>query len=200
MGVNKIKAYSRSDTIVTYGLNDHQLALVSRMAETMGCKIRGNHTWQDIIAVPSFVAIIDRERLEADAWDVLLSFWREAGLDSYVILLSDQPVALPFNSYGYVKTIRPDVVEGKPFLDLLSRFRSKITQTDRTARLVGRRMFLLFQIYKRLSDGRYCRTSDLARELSISQRTVQRYIRLLEYAGEPLVYDPEKGAWTILSV
>lgn len=56
-------------------------------------------------------------------------------------------------------------------------------------------MFRLFYILNKLDTGTV-KTSELAREFNVTQRTVQRDLELLSAAGFPLTY--EEGKYTFI--
>ena len=56
----------------------------------------------------------------------------------------------------------------------------------------------LLKILKRLKKGKFCKTSDLAQELGVTTRTVQRDLALLDEIGEPIWYDTNQMAYFLL--
>src|SRR5665213_1594680 len=72
----------------------------------------------------------------------------------------------------------------------LKKSKAKKSSSKEYGRTIGR----LLTILSLLDKGKSVSTADMADDLAVSQRTIQRYIKLIERCGYP-IYDNNPGQW-----
>lgn len=192
----KDEYYAFRDTILTYGLSDEENEIVERNAERMGLKTFNADCYTDVYGIPYFCIVIDPTQSTVEELEGFIELWEESrGLEIFLTKPLPENLVIPSRKVSLLEDLRvsPELFRYKLIkakIAMEKRVNMKDKVTDRIVRLL--------KILKRLKRRKFCKTSDLAQELGVTTRTVQRDLALLDEIGEPIGYDTNQKAYFLL--
>lgn len=183
----KIEQYSMKDTIVVHEHSKERIDKIRELSEKLKVKIWWAKCYQDILAVPSFLCIVNPQDISAKDWKELVSNVEELDDPNMKIYLTGEQ-RKPSLPAKFV--VKPPAKESEDFLKfLLIKTRAKIERkkqnSDKAIRKITRLMFIL----RELDNGYPVKISKIAEKLEVAVRTIQRDIEILETAGYPLIQE-----------
>ncbi len=182
MKLNDKKRFSYKNTVLLLDDDDRIGNLLRKLCEQNRLEVWEIQQPSDLIAVPSFLAIINPTLLDNDAWDNLIVYLNEVNDPSFKILFTDYCAREP--RIPYVNIIKqPEVITEEFLKFLILKTRSTVNRKKAIETKALRRIVRLMHIIRILQNGGTLRLKDISSELEVSSRTVLRDIEILEMAG-----------------
>ena len=191
-----MESASYANTVAAFGLEPSVRETMVSACSTLGVHLCETDCIADLIAVPAMLIVVNPRSMgkedltEVLAWfadiqDPDVRFLFTSKVESIPGCLVHNTIAIPAEwSHGFFKF-------------LIMRRRSVVQRRHRQVRSYDRKLFRLFFVLNELSANRTARTKDLAEELNVSARTVQRDMELLQMMGECIDYDGGTRAFTV---
>lgn len=176
--------------IGTFGLSDDQLAIIKKNIPTVNCEIMDTDCFTDIIAHSEIANVVMWDKLSDDDKSLLIDFYTEiAPFSETMVLIGD--VDIPRELRKCVEVYPTfDHFEEKTKYILLGAYRK--TKRDK---VFSKTLANCLKILSLLRKKQYITTCEIAEELELSKRTIQRYIETLRMAGEWIEYDANHRGW-----
>ena len=178
--------------IAVYGLREEEISYISKNLPQKECEVMDTDDVADIIAVSEFAVIIRTEGLNKAGLEMLFEFYSEiAPFSESVIMIGN--VEIPGSLKNGI-TVYEDFDSAKANLKylLLSAYR-KQKKTENFSATLANAITILSLIRKKP----YITSTELANQLELSQRSIQRYIETLRVAGEWIEYDTTNKGWKL---
>lgn len=178
-----------TDTILYWGHCDSFLERLEELCSSLNVKLFIADCVSDVIAVPSFLSIIDPQVAEVNDLEMLSQVISEMDDPSCKILFTSETdeAGLPFRNL--VK--RPTKMDDDFLKFLILRTRSKIRGMKARWEKTERRLVRLMHMVRLLDTGIPFTVKEIATEFQVTKRTIQRDIGVLEMAGYPILRDSE---------
>lgn len=182
----------QSRILAIMGLTSDEKAIVEKNLPQKECEIMDTDDVRDIIATPVFAAILKMSFLNMEDINMLFEFYTEIVPCSETVIFIGQ-VEIPNELVNYITVYKDfDELEQNIKYVLLSALRKQKKSENFSATLAK-----AIKILNLIREHPYITSMELAEELEISQRSVQRYIETLRVAGEWIEYSPEKRGWIL---
>jgi hypothetical protein len=182
-----------ANNVFVYGFTPNEEKVIKNVLPAKDSILTSTDCFTDIIACSSYAAIINIPAVSDDDLEMLWDYCLEAGfaMSEEIILVGD--VNIPKQLKNKIQAYS-DFVELQDKLKyvILSAYNNNKKQENFSSTLANAIM-ILCRI--RLHPG--ITTVQLATDLEISQRSVQRYIETLRVAGEWIEYDRTLKGWKL---
>lgn len=177
--------------VTTFGLSEEQNKLVENALPTKGYELLDTDTPIDLIAISAAAFIIIAAALDEKSREMVFDYYTEAGVgaDETIFWL------------GYPKPphhLRAKFKCYENFGELSANLKYHLLSAHKKSKKVkdfSKQLTDCLLIMKLIRSRPGIRTQELADELELSMRTVQRYISTLQAAGEWIAYDHTKKGW-----
>jgi len=150
----------------------------------------------DLIALPSFLAIVDPQLLSGEAWDELCDGYRamqDTGMKFLLIQPSPHGDKMP--QFNVLKT--PQNLDATYLKFLMLRTRASVARRMAAYRRPEKRIIRMMYMLCQLENAPPLRLQDVAREFEASVRTIQRDFNVLLMAGHPIIGPDENGGYRL---
>ncbi|KAF0159061.1 MAG: hypothetical protein FD159_808 [Syntrophaceae bacterium] len=193
--------FSSDNTIVAYRLE----TAITDMLRSTANKLKATICWadcvSDLIAVPSFMNIINPLDLTEEETDEIFqwfSFLEEAGDPNSLCVLftSAPPFKIPPKVEKYILRTPEFIDDDYLKLKILNK-KAAATRHNKQHRGYDRKIFRLLKIMKVLKSEGIMYVEDMRNEFSISPKTVRRDIELWNALGEVIEYDRNKKGYVL---
>lgn len=180
------------NNVLTYGLNSAEIQSVKAARPAAATTVIGTDQFTDLIAIGAFALLINWERMSNDDQQLLFDYFTEVEMCSETVLIIGEP-KLPehlkkrFRIYAAFQDSLPNL----KYL-LLSAYR-KTQKVENFSATLANAILILSQIRKHSGIT----TRELAEQLEMTPRSVQRYVETLRIAGEWIEFDRELRGWTL---
>jgi DNA-binding Lrp family transcriptional regulator len=174
--------FEYTDTIILLSRNDE----LKKTLQTL-CKKNDLNIWEverpsDLIAVPSFLCVIEADLLNDDEWNDFIASLKEMDDSCFKILLTDcskrEPCVPSTNAIRHPEKITEDFLKF-----LIMKTRSSVLRKRAIEKKSLRRIVRLMHIIRILQNKGVLRLKETAKELEVSKRTIFRDIEILEMSG-----------------
>ena len=177
--------------VTTFGLSEEQNKLVENALPTKGYEFLDTDAPTDLIAISAAALIINAAALDTESREMMFDYYTEVGdcTDETVFWL------------GYPKPphhLRAKFKCYENFEELAANLKYHLLSAhkkSKKAKDFSKQLMYCLLIMKLIRSRPGIRTQELADELELSMRTVQRYISTLQVAGEWIAYDHSKKGW-----
>lgn len=177
--------------VTTFGLSEEQNKLVENALPTKGYVLFNTDAPTDLIAISASAFIIIAAALDEESQEMIFDYYTEVGdcTDETVFWL------------GYPKPphhLRAKFKCYENFEELAANLKYHLLSAhkkSKKAKDFSKQLMDCLLIMKLIRSRPGIRTQELADELEVSMRTVQRYISSLQAAGEWIAYDYTKKGW-----
>jgi hypothetical protein len=177
--------------VTTFGLSEEQNKLVENALPTKGYELLDTDAPTDLIAISAAALIINAAALDTESREMMFDYYTEVGdcTDETVFWL------------GYPKPphhLRAKFKCYENFEELAANLKYHLLSAhkkSKKAKDFSKQLMDCLLIMKLIRSRPGIRTQELADELELSMRTVQRYISTLQVAGEWIAYDHTKKGW-----
>lgn len=179
--------------VLTFGLSKEQNRLVETALPSKTYELFRANSATDLIAIPASVLVINADVLNVDDRNMIFDFYTE--IDNctdetlFWIGSSEQPTDLRRNFKCY-ENFDEFAVNMK--YHLLTAFRK-----SREARAFSNKLGDSIKILSLIRSCPGIKTREIAEQIELSIRTVQRRINTLQSAGEWIEYDSVKKGWQL---
>lgn len=185
--------FSEANTVLILDDDEERVSLVNELCRSLNSKLCWAEDATDILATPSFLNIINPSLLSDEEKIMLKSFLDDIQDSSWKILLTDksEPKFIPLrNRIKHPETITEDFIK---FLILKTRstYKRRRKIWEKTERRIVRLIFMM----RILDGGNSFTTAEIAKEFSVSKRTIQRDLEVLEMGGCPIMRDNRGKHW-----
>ncbi len=181
-----------SRLVVVYGLSEEQIKEVEDAITIKDCEVYSAESFTDTIALPLMASITIWNVLSEEDKAFFVEYYSDViPFAETVILIGDvdipQEIKKRISIYSTYEEFRP-----KMKYELLNAHGKIKKDTDYSKTL----MFSL-KILKSIRNKPYITTRELAEDLELSERSIQRYIETLRVAGEAIEYDVKRKGWKL---
>ena len=180
------------DQIITYGLTDDEINELQKVKPNKDCSIIIADCATDIIAIGAYAAIVRKSELQQGDYDLLISYFEEAGdyADTFILIGEDDKLK-SFSKKVKIFATFEDFIEKAKFTLVASYAKHK--QSDEFSSKISLALKLVVLVKRNPGIS----TAVLADRLDISPRSVQRYIKTLCMSGEWIDYDTALRGWRL---
>jgi len=178
-----------TDTILYWGLPDSFLEKLEELCSSLKVKLWIADSATDVLAVPSFLSIIDPQVAEADDLEMLSQVISEMDDPSCKILFTSDIDTAGFPPRNLVR--RPSNLDDDFLKFLILKTRSKIRGMKARWERTEGRLVRLMHMVRLLDTGIPFSVAEISSEFLVTKRTIQRDIAVLEMAGYPIQRDDE---------
>jgi len=187
-----LQEYYKKPRIGTFGLTKRERSMILDHRSAAGCDLTAADCGSDLIAVSHFVIIVRSDPSTAEELSVLWSFCSEIEeAAKSVISIGDTGVPAALRSKVRIFPNFESLLPNLKYLLLDALRRDK--KEEAFSKTLANAMRILYLI--RARPGVTSR--QLADELELSTRSVQRYIETLRVAGEWIDYDAKTRGWKL---
>ena len=181
----------REITIIgAFGLSDDQLAVLKKNIPTVNCEIMDTESFTDIIAHSEIANVVIWDKLSDDDKSLLIDFYTEiAPFSETMVLIGDVDIPRELRNCVAVYSSFDHFAENAKYI-LLGAHRK--TKRDKE---FSKTLANCLKILSLLRKKQYITTREMAEELELSKRTIQRYIETLRVAREWIEYDANHRGW-----
>lgn len=180
------------NNIMTFGLDEDEVQKIESVRPTASTIVRNADDFTDLIAIGSFALIINWDCMTIDNKQILFDYYTEVEAFTENVVLLGTPT-LPahlqkcFSCYATFEDIIPNLK-----YILLSAYR-KTQKVENFSATLANAILILSRIRKHPGVT----TKELAEQLEIAPRSVQRYVETLRMAGEWIDYDRDLHGWKL---
>ncbi len=185
--------FSNENTIIIWDNNETRIELIQKQCHLLKVNLFLAEQFEDIVAIPSFLSIINPSMLSETEWNTLGNFLAEIDDNSYKFLLTDSSEQQQIPRNNLITT--PESLTENFIKFLILKTRSTYKRRRGIWEKTERRIVRLIYILRILDSGKSFKTADIAKEFSISKRTVQRDIEVLEMGGFPIFNNKRGKYW-----
>lgn len=177
--------------VTSFGLSDEQNKVVKNALPVKGYELLDTDASSDLIAISAAALIINAAALDTDSREMVFDYYTEVGdcTDETVFWIgSPKPpnhLRAKFKCYENFDKLAVNLK-----YHLLSAH-----SKSKKARDFSKQLMECLLIMKLIRSRPGIRTQEIVDELELSTRTVQRYISILQAAGEWIAYDHTKKGW-----
>lgn len=196
--VVQLESASYADTVSAFGLEPSIRELIISACSTLGVHVCETDCRIDLIAVPAMLIAVNPHSMGKEDLAEVLAWFADVQDPDVRFLFTGSVESIPGCLAHNTIAIPPEWSHGF-FKFLIMRRRSVVQRRHRQVRSYDRKLLRLFFVLNELSTNRAARTKDLAQELNVSVRTMQRDITLLQMTGECIDYDGGTRAYTVPS-
>ena len=185
--------FSEANTVLILDDDEERVSLVDELCRSLNSKLCWAEDSTDILATPSFLNIINPGLLSDQEKAMLKSFLDDIQDNSWKFLLTDksEPEFIPpRNRIKHPETITDDFLKF-----LILKTRSTYKRRRKIWEKTERRIVRLIYMMRILDSGNSFSTAEIAKEFSVSKRTIQRDIEVLEMGGCPIMRDNRGKHW-----
>lgn len=181
-----------TNIVLTYGFTSIEEDSIKKMLPSKKSDLVSTDCFTDIIACNSYAIFIKISSVSDDDLNTLWEFYLEVGSTSEsVVLVGNVDVPKELRNKMQVYPNFETLKENLKYV-LLSAYRNN-KKNESFSSTLANAIMILSQI--RLYLG--ITTAQLAKNIEISQRSVQRYIETLRVAGEWIEYDRNLKGWKL---
>ena len=177
--------------VTTFGLSEEQNELVQNALPAKGYELLDTDAPTDLIAISAAAIIINAAALDTDSSEMEFDYYTE------VADCTDETVFW-IGSPKPPKNLRTKFKCYERFDELGANLKYHLLSAhskSKRAKDFSKQLMECLLIMKLIRSRPGIRTQELADELELSMRTVQRYISTLQAAGEWIAYDHTKKGW-----
>ncbi len=181
--------------VITFGLDKKQNNFIEDSFPTKGYELLDTDNPTDLIAVPATALVINAAVLNEDGRSMFFEYYTEIGayMEETVFSLGSpkppHPFRARFKCYEYFEQFACQLK-----YHLLTAH-SKLKKAKIFSKKLADSLMILSIIRSRPG----IRTQELAEQLELSTRSVQRYIESLRVAGEWIEYDTKAKGWRLMN-
>lgn len=181
--------------IITFGLTDEQNEFIKQIIPAKNYEIFDTDEPTDLVAIGATALIIQASELDEDSVGMLFDFHEQVGgcTDVSVIWLGEPRPPKKIQKFFLCYSSFEEIEDKLKYLLLTAHRKSK------NAKEYSEKFYYGLRIVSMIRKRPGIRTKELAEELELSPRTVQRYITALQVAGEYIDYDPSSKGWKLLA-
>lgn len=187
-----MKKYSNRNTILLWTKNQHIIKFTSEITKELALNIYNVEVETDLIAIPSFLMIVDAENLKDD---FLLDFNQiakhmDSGVRS-IFVVGKRLMNLPFHVKLLV-TYANRTITKEYLLKIINKTRDvkRNVKQDMFKERIHRIIFL----YKLLDEGKVIPTKEMGEFFEMSDRTLRRDIKILrDVCDKEIAFDKDCG-------
>lgn len=181
--------------IITFCLTDEQNEFVRGNIPTKNYEVFDTDAPTDLIAISAEALIIQASELDEDSLGMIFDFYEQVGgcTDTSTIWLGEPLPPKKIQKLFLCYASFEEVADKLKYLLLTAHRKSK------NAKEYSEKFYYGLRIVSMIRSRPGIRTKELAEELELSPRTVQRYITALQVAGEYIDYDPSSRGWKLLA-
>lgn len=181
--------------VITFGLDKEQNSFVEDSFPAKGYELLDTDDPTDLIAVSATALVINAAALNEDGRNMLFEYYTEIGacIEETIFWIGcpkpPHPIRIRFKCYEYFEQF---ACQSKyHFLTAHNR----VKKTKDFSKKLADSLMILSSI--RSHPG--IKTQELAEQLELSTRSVQRYIESLRVAGEWIEYDTKAKGWRLMN-
>ncbi len=176
-------------------LDDHERRIeeLSQLCESLDTELLLVEDGTDILAFGSFLNIINPNLLSDGEKTMLKSYLDDIEDSSKKFLLIDKSSPDFIPARNRVKL--PEIVTEEFLKFLILKTRSTYKRRRQIWEKTERRIVRLIYMMRILDSGNSFKTSEIAKEFSVSIRTIQRDLEILEMSGAPIMNDKRGKHW-----
>ncbi len=164
--------------IGTYGLSERQLELIKANIPTKKCAVMDTDCFTDIIATSEMAVVVDWDKLSDDDRGILVDFYSQVAPSAEtLILFGNVDIPEELKKYVSVYPSFESLSDNIKYILLSAYRRSK--KSESFSSTLANSIMILNLIRKKP----FVTTKEIAENLELSERTVQRYIETLRVAG-----------------
>lgn len=186
---NKKIYYSDYDcSIMVYGLTKKQISIISKnVQKNLKTVITKTDCYLDIFALPiAEFYIVDSKKIPAEDMEVFNELYVETFYKNTTYFMSKEKRLKKHHKFfkdekDFEKNIAYVI------LGFISEHKKRAAFSEQISNVL--------YVLKRILAKPYITTKEIAKELELSERSVQRYIETLNIAGEEIFYDTKKHGW-----
>lgn len=170
---------------------------VIKVAENEGFKVYEVDVWQDLVAVPAFLAMVNPNLFPSGEWKDICEWYREmSDPDMKVFLVKKSPHRSKLPAENTIT--RPKKVDDYFIKFMIAK--TKATRRRREKRFEKKEGQIVRMVYMmhQLEKGNTVRLANVAEKFGVSLRTVQRDLRVLEMAYVPIVEGRVPGSYKLV--
>lgn len=167
--------------ILLYGLNVNQIGTMIR--EVPECDYRYAKCWQDVIAIPADLLIVNPMEVGEEGLEVLAQFYKEIEPSPEQLILSEPCDMLEsIESVEYIENLFEEPYKVRTIV--LRYLHKTVKDIDYSRRIsLGLNIMRIICKYPKIT------TKEISEMTELSQRSVKRYIDTLRMAGADIEYD-----------
>lgn len=180
------------NNVLTYGLNSAEIQIVKAARPAAATTVLDTDQFTDLIAIGAFALLINWEQMTNDDQQLLLDYYTEVEVCSEAVLIIGEPKLSKYLKKRFrIYATFEDSLPNLKYI-LLSAYR-KTQKIENFSVTLANAILILSQIRKHPG----IMTRELAKQLEITPRSVQRYVETLRIAGEWIEFDRELHGWTL---
>lgn len=173
-----------TDNVFVYGFSQSEEQYIQKMLPTQESYITPTDCMTDILAINSYAIFINVNATSEHDLQLLWSCYSEVSPTSEtVVLVGNTVVPKALQNEIKVYTNFEELQQEIKYILLAARRKQNKTETFSNTLAIAIRILSEIHLHPGITS------SQLAKKLEVSQRTVQRYIETLRVAGEWIEYD-----------
>lgn len=190
--------FSCSDTVVVFGLGKRMEKTVTKACENLKVKVFYADCVPDLIAVPSFLIIADPGGIKKSEMEDYYDFISQADDKDYQVLFTRQPkLNVPHKiKKCFVKT--PERFDYDYFKFTILKRKAAYNRRLTNRRKYDKKIFRLMYIIRALRSQKIVFKAELCNEFSVTPRTIERDIEMLESLGDCIEYDSVNKGYRLI--
>jgi hypothetical protein len=189
----------RDNTVIGYMISGNVRDLLRRACGELKTRLYETGCSADLIAIPSMLSVVDPSAMEPRALAEVLDWLTDIEDPQYRILFAEAVPGLPRRLSRNI-IAAPSCWSRDHFKFLLLKLRAAVRRREHECRAHDRKPFRLIYVLRELYSKKKVNTRELANEFSVSIRTVQRDLGLLQSLGECIDYDCASNTYSIPSL
>jgi len=179
--------------IISYCMTAEQNKIIESFFPANGYELIDTDAPTDIIAIGATALIINASALDSDSVGMLFDFYTEVGVscDETVFWIGNPTPPISLRKVIHYYSSFDELAPSLKYQLLTAHSRVK------KAADFSRRLTYGIKILSLIRSRPGIRTQELAQELELESRTVQRYIAALQATGEWIQYNAAKRGWEL---
>jgi len=170
---------------------------VIKVAESEGFKVYEVEVWQDVVAVPAFLAVVNPDLFPAKEWKEICGWYREmADPDKKVFLTKKSLHSSKLPAGNLIK--RPKKVDDYFIKFMMAKTKATRRRREKRYEKKENQIVRLVYMIHQLENGKTVRLANVAEKFGVSLRTVQRDLQVLEMAYVPIVDGKHPGSYKLV--
>jgi len=185
--------FARDETILLFNDDEEITSIVERIAKTLKLKVYYGECETDLYAIPHFFSVIDADKIDAECIDTLKEL-NSIENPKELCLFFSKKIRIPRELKRLVVFAQNNGrLEAQLRTEIVNR-QTNIKRRKTDKKSITKKLCRLFSILRKLEpEGNYVKVSELAKEFSVSEKTIMRDIQFLRFDGcEDIRYDPQK--------
>ncbi len=194
-------SFSSDTTIIAFRTDSMMNDMLECVAAELKLKICYSEIVTDLIAIPSFMNIIDPKTLTEKETKEMHGFFlyleeAEDPRSLCIIFTSDPPFKIPKGVRKFIIKTPGTIDVGYLKLRILNK-KAAATRHNKQRRSYDRRIFRLLKMLKVLKSEGVMYIEDMCNEFNVSPKTVRRDVDLWNALGEIIEYDSDKKGYIL---